>query len=483
MLNKYLLSVCFLLLIMSACRKDERILKGPGTMGFSTDTVYFDTVFTKLPGSPYPRSINKQFMVRNPYNETVKMNVRLGGGSNSVYRINVDGRSGTIIQDIEILPKDSTWVFVEATLEANNATNPILVRDSIEFETNGNLQYVQLAAYGWDAYYFKDTVFEVNTSWILNDKPYVIVNTSFIDVGVTLTIGPGIHVYSTTNSVLVDTNNVKYYYHALNVLGTLKVNGTQSNPVIFEGDRLDNSFADKPGQWQGIGFYRTSVDNVIHHAIIKNATYGVRVDSLSNNANPKLTITNSIIKNMSGLGIWGRTGSIFCQNTVVSNCAIALFYAQLGGQYEFYHCTMNNVSAGSKDPHFIISNQERNDNKVVVKTYPIGFTIVNNIINGPNETEFFFDLHASQNLPNPSIIQKNLLRYKGKIGVSNYYITNKTTGGGVNNDPKFEEPSKSLLKIKSDSPARDSALLIGVTIDLEDKSRDSKPDLGAYEYQ
>ena len=63
------------------------------------------------------------------------------------------------IRDIEILPKDSAWVFVEASLTPNNQTLPALVRDSLLFEVNGNEQFVQLAAYGWDAYYLKDTVF------------------------------------------------------------------------------------------------------------------------------------------------------------------------------------------------------------------------------------------------------------------------------------------------------------------------------------
>jgi hypothetical protein len=89
--------------------------------------------------------------------------------------MNIDGRTGRNIPEVEILPKDSAWLFVEATLEPNNLTQPALVRDSIEFERNGQLQYVQLAAYGWDAYYFNDSLISGTTNWVLNDKPYVIV--------------------------------------------------------------------------------------------------------------------------------------------------------------------------------------------------------------------------------------------------------------------------------------------------------------------
>jgi len=470
---KSFITICTILVCLGACRKDQSILKGAGTLGFSADTVYFDTVFTRLPGSSYPRSINKRFMVRNPYKESVNVNVQLLGGVNSPYRINVDGKSGAT-NTLEILPKDSAWVFVEATLEPNNLTQPAIVRDRIEFETNGNRQYVELAAYGWDAYYFRDTVLDNSTTnWTLTDKPYVIVNTCFVDVGKSLLIGPGVHVYSSTNSFLVDSNNKKFGYHALNILGTLKVNGTFANPVIFEGDRLDNNYANTPGQWQGIGFYKTSVDNVLTHCIIKNAAYGVRVDSLSNNANPKLLIKNSIIKNMSGVGIWGRTGEITAINTVVSNCGIFNFYAQYGGRYNFNFCSMNNVTSGGRDPHFYISNQERNEDKVVIRTYPIGYTFVNCIFYGPNESEMGFDLSAPAT---PNIIQKCLIKSKNPFGVDNLFPT-------VTYSKLFVDASGNNLKLVANAlPINAGLAATGVNTDLEEKSRDANPDIGAYEF-
>ncbi len=470
---KSIITFCIALLLIASCRKDLSILKGAGTLGFSADTVYFDTVFTRLPNTSYPRSINKRFMVRNPYKETVNVNVQLLGGSNSPYRINVDGRSGATSL-LEILPKDSAWVFVEATLEPNNLTQPAIVRDRIEFETNGNRQYVELAAYGWDAYYFHDSLLEpTTTNWTLTDKPYVIVNTCFVDVGKSLIIGPGVHVYSSTNSFLVDTNNKKFGYHALNVLGTLKVNGTLANPVIFEGDRLDNNFANTPGQWQGIGFYRTSLDNVMTHAIIKNAAYGVRVDSLSNNASPKLLLQNTVIKNMSGIGIWGRTGDIKAINTVVSNCGLFYFYAQYGGRYDFNFCTFNNTSTASRDPHFYVSNQERNDNKVVIRTYPIAYSFVNTIIYGPNETEIGFDLSAPAN---PNIFDYCLIKSKNQFGANNVFSIlgyNKLFSDAPNND----------YKLIANSPAIDKGIAgTGVNSDMDEKARGTKPDIGAYEF-
>ncbi len=453
---------------MGACRKDLVLLTEKGTLQFSTDTVYFDTVFTRLPGSNYPRSINKQFMVRNPYSKTINLNARIGGGSASEYRMNIDGRSGNQISEIEILPKDSVWVFVECTLEPNNLTQPAIVRDSIIFETNGNNQFIQLAAYGWDAYYFKDTVLD-NTNWTNTDKPYVLVNYCIVDENKTLTIGPGVHIYSSTNSYFLDTLGKKNFINALNVLGTLKINGTNSNPVIFEGDRLDNNFSKKEGQWQGIGFFRTSINNELTHCIIKNATVGVRVDSLSNNASPKLLLKNCIIQNMSGIGIWGRTGSITAINTVVSNCAIATFYGQYGGEYSFNHCSFSNYFSSGRDPQFVLNNIMRDENKVVIRTFPIVVGFLNCIIWGNNESEIGADLTA----PLPANAFKNCL------------IKNKTslpTNNILNKNPLFVNASENNLKLSAGSPAIDTAYSTVVTTDLNDKTRDSKPDIGAYEY-
>lgn len=462
-------------LILNACKKDNSFLKDSGSLNFSKDTIYFDTVFTKLPNSNYPRSINKQFMIRNPYNQSVSVNVKLN--TNSVYRINVDGRSGNNIQGIEILPKDSAWVFVEASLTPNNASNPILIKDSIEFETNGNRQYVQLAAYGWDAYYFKDSVFENNTNWILTDKPYVIVNSIFVNTNATLTIGPGVHVYSTPNSTFRSgITNKLINVSAINVFGTMKVNGTKSQPVIFEGDRLDNNFNDVAGQWRGIHFYSKSINNEINYSIIKNSTIGLWVDSLPENGNnnPNLKIKNTIIKNISAYGILGLTAVIEAENTVVSNCGLNTFIGYYGGFYTFNHCTFHSNSAGRNDPHIILNNQLRNEDKVVIKTFPIGFTFLNSIIYGSQKNEIGTDL-SSPTIASPAVIQNCLLKLESQLSGS--------TGNIYNQDPKFVDAFKNNLKLKSDSPAKDKGIATSLLTDFDGNSRVGLPDLGAFEIQ
>jgi hypothetical protein len=470
-----LFSLLILLVLVNSCRKSEQFLQGSGTLNFSKDTVYFDTVFTKLPGSAYPRSINKQFMIRNPYKESVRVNIRLVEGSNSSFRLNVDGRPGKFIPNVEILPKDSAWVFVEATLEPNNQLNPALVRDQIEFETNGNKQYVALAAYGWDAYYLKDTVFSNNASLVLFDKPYVIVNTVFVDKNATLTIGKNTHFYCTPNSTINTQPGQLVNVSALNVFGTLKITGTKDEPVIFEGDRLDNSYKDKDGQWRGIHFWRGSTNNEINHALIKNASIGLWVDSLPESGTFNLVLKNSIIKNMSAYGVLGLTAKLSLENVVIANCGINTFLGYYGGDYSINHCSFYTSSNGRREPHVLFNNALRDENNVVIRNYDIRFDINNSIIWGPSgiETELGFDFPT---LPpqNQTLLNYSIYKSKNDYGGA----SNKR-----NTDPKFENPNLSDLRIKVDSPAKDAGNpLNSLPTDINDKSRDvSAPDMGAFE--
>ncbi len=461
----------FFLILIASCRKDREFSTSKVNFKFSKDTIFFDTVFTKLPGSPYPRSINKRFIIRNPENKLIKFNAKLMGGSSSVYRINVDGFSGTDIKDIEIRPNDSLWVFVEATLEPNNTNNKILIRDSILFENNNNTQFVQLAAYGWDAYYFKDTVLDVNTTFLLNDKPYVIVNNLFVNENVTLTIEKGVHFYCTPNSYIVIRDTL-YPLAAMNILGTLKINGTKEQPVVFEGDRLDASFNNTPGQWRGLHFFRKSINNEINHCIIKNATIGIRVDSLPETGLYNLILNKTIIQNISAYGILGITAKINMENSVIANCGSNTLLGFFGGFYKATHCTFYSGS-GRRDPHVLLNNVRRNENKQIVQVYPVGFDFYNCIIHGNSETELGFDF----NLPNaasPSVVVGTLLKSK---------TTFTSTGMIFNQDPLFNDISKLDLSLKENSPCKNTALpAFQLPDDIKNKTRDAQPDMGAYEF-
>ena len=72
-----------------------------------------------------------------------------------MFRLNVDGLPGRSFGDVEIGADDSIFIFVEVTVDPNNQNTPLVVTDSILFETNGNLQDIDLVAWGQDAYFHK----------------------------------------------------------------------------------------------------------------------------------------------------------------------------------------------------------------------------------------------------------------------------------------------------------------------------------------
>ncbi|OYX25112.1 MAG: hypothetical protein B7Z06_07855, partial [Flavobacteriales bacterium 32-35-8] len=142
------LTIIFLML-WSSCRKDFEFSASTGSLEFSKDTVYLDTVFTNIGSSTY------NLKVYNRSNENIVIPVvKLGLGEASQYRLNVDGMAGKVFENVEILAKDSMFIFVETTIDINNFPNPegkYLYTDHIEFDTSSNLQKVELVTLVQDA--------------------------------------------------------------------------------------------------------------------------------------------------------------------------------------------------------------------------------------------------------------------------------------------------------------------------------------------
>ena len=465
-----LLFLFTLVVFASSCRRDNKIYMGSDaaldfhSYGSPADTIYFDTIFTRLPGTDFPRSVNKQFFIVNRLNQTVKTSVVLAGGQNSFYRINVDGVSSTVFNEIEIPAKDSIIAFVEVTLEANNQLNPALVLDSILFNTNGNEQKVMLAAYGWDAIYYRDSVISQNVIWDDPEKPYVIVNSILVDVNTTLSIMPSVTVYSSPGSSIF-------------VNGTLRAEGTEQDPVVFEGDRLQPAFKEFPGQWRGIHILRESINSEIKNVIVKNAEIGIRVDSLSNNSNPKLRISQTIIRNCSFFGMLGVTATIDAENVAIATCGSNGFIGFFGGIYTLRHCTFaSGFSGGRSQPSVALNNIERDDKDNFVRSFPISYSIENCIMFGPLENELILDLHAGTP-PTFALIDHCLIKtelYKSALNINNNLI---------NVNPLLSNPRESNLLLAMGSPAIGKAknLTNPLLIDLTGKSRKTPADIGAYE--
>ncbi len=374
-----------LVLTTTNCRKDSISDNPNNKLDFSVDTVLFDTVFTTV------GSTTKNFKVYNNNNQGLNISsIELAGGLSSPFRINVDGVPGVKHEDIEILGKDSMYIFVEVTLDVNNGTLPLIVEDSIIFFTNGNRQVIDLVVWGQDAYFHANEI--AQGTWP-TDKPHVIYGTAAVgfpglDSNLTLNIQAGTQVHVHANSRL-------FVYKS-----TLNINGVEGNEVVFQGDRLEPYYQDIPGQWEAITV-QNGINCLIEHAIVKNGTYGI-ISFLDNpnGGNPALTVRNTISKDNSYSGLWGDQSYLVAENCEVVNngqfCCVLL----RGGRYEFDHCTIASYwnFGGRTNPAFMLRNYfQENPSSILVYDYNQS-SFNNCIFDGNTDEEYLIDTITGANM-------------------------------------------------------------------------------------
>ena len=335
---KQILPFCLLfIVVLSSCRKDELITDSSAKLEFSADTVLFDTVFH------YAGSTTKVFRIYNEHDQPINISkAYLAGGSSSAFKLNIDGISTTasmpVLTDIEILGGDSMYVFVQVYVNPSGSM-PVIVKDSIIFETNGNIQDVKLIAIGQDVYLHKpdpgkfySVITPVGTSYTFpTDKPHLVFGYLVVDSATTVTLPAGTKVYMHNNSVL-------WVYRD----GTLIIDGDFGNEVTFQGDRLEAEYKDVPGQWGKIWLSALSKNNVIDYAIIKNGQIGIQADTVASLTTPTLRLSNTIVKNMSAAALYGQGAHIRAVNCVFANCGQYVAALTIGGKYRFEHCTFAN---------------------------------------------------------------------------------------------------------------------------------------------
>lgn len=465
--NVYLIvCIIFVITILSfSCRKAENIISDSSAkIELSTDTILFDTVFTTVGSS------TRKLMVYNPHNETINISkIYLAGGSQSAYRINIDGNNTTEINDIKILSKDSLYIFVRVRIDPQNSNNPLLVRDSIIFMINNNYQDVKLVAFGQDAHYITPTM-PADDPWYhpaegvwQNDKPYLIYGYAAVDSGMTLTIEAGCKLYFHSGGTLLVYTD-----------GTLKVEGTATEKVIFRHDRNEDFYQNLSGQWNGIYFYEGSINNEINHAVIKNAILGIQCDG-SVNENPTLILSNTLIHSMSVGGIGANGSSIIAENVVVSKCA-GYAIALNGGQYQFLQTTIANTISSSSAPSLTLTNyflDYINQEYVYVTYTPTNIFFGNSIIYGNISNELFTEYSGEGTFDWQ--FQNCLIRTTNNLFDIEHYTD------CFNEDPKFVNFNEYNFHLDSLSPALGRGYDFGVLEDIDGKPRVIPTDLGAYQ--
>jgi hypothetical protein len=449
--------------LSSSCRKDDSFDDDPGLrLLFSADTITFDTVFTSV------GSATRRLMVRNPSDKDIVVSsIAVAGGAASRFRINVDGDASLSVKDLKIAADDSAFVFVKVTVDPNQTNTPLIITDSILFVTNGNRQQVQLVAWGQDAYFYKRAVLQADMTWT-NDKPHVIYDYLVVDSLCVLTIMAGTQVHLHQGAIL-----------AVAVDGSLKVKGSEEHAVVFQGDRLEKEYQDIPGQWGRIWLSAGSIDNEIDYAILKNGQVGLHVDTLGNSANPTLRVSNTIIKDMSLAGMLLQGTHVEATNCVIGACGQYSVILNIGGTYNFRHCTIGNYWNYSvrQTPALVLNNYYIYEADTIARDL-YGVYFGNCIIYGRNNEELVLDRTPRAQF---NYTFENCL-FKTEQSVTD---PAHFTACIKNLDPKFRDAYLSDLRLSAGSPAIDAGSLtiaLGVPTDILGVTRTSTPDLGAYEF-
>lgn len=340
----YLYAFIFVSLIVaiSACKDDESFTTDANAkLAFSSDTLRFDTVFTQR------GSAVRYIKIINNNDRPIRVSkIFLLNGAQSKFTLNVDGIPGREFQDVEIYANDSIYLFATVTIDPDQpvSVSPFIVDEKVIFETNGNVQEVTLEAWGQNANYFpsrfnggKPVVLSCRNSEISFDdpKPYVFYGAIFID-SCTVNIPAGTRIYvhgGVAKNDLFDIYNDGLIYVLRN--GRLITKGTKEKPVIIQGDRLEESFQDDAGQWNGIFIGRGSRGNVLEHTTVKNSNIGVYVDSSA-----QITLRNSRFYNTAGSGLLAIHSTVTAENCLFYNNQVTSVTLRHGGDYNFTYCTM-----------------------------------------------------------------------------------------------------------------------------------------------
>ena len=507
------------LISMTSCRKDFDTVPSTGTLEFSDETVYLDTVFTNIGSSTYTLKVYNR-----SNNDITIPSIHLAKGDTK-YRIMVDGMTGIdsdnsgvgdgkVFNNVELLAKDSMYVFIETTLDITQLTNykDFLYTDEIVFESGSETQKVNLVTLVKDAYFIfpnkENNVYEtipvglttegeidkkigrnLSHSNFINgdeytfktDKPYVIYGYAAVAEGEALTIPAGAKIHFHSESVLIVQPGA-----SLNINGDVSTYDDDGNPIIdnevtFEGDRLEPDFEDIPGQWGTIWLRQGSINNNINHLTLKNAVVGLLVENCA------LNIKNSQIYNCANVGILGINSLVEGKNLVINYAGQACFAVKEGGDYSFLNSTFNNNWTSPKQVAVQIENYAVDPVTKLKTAKPLTTNFRNSIIYGSNQVEVFIDIYNNDAfLP---LFDHCLVKFNdaGTILASlTIYddIRNEENGNIKSQDPKFKNVDRNWLNLLEGSAAiRNGEYDVLVPKDILGNERPiSRPDIGAYQF-
>lgn len=460
------ISALVMLVALVSCEADKISTDTSLMLKFSSDTVSFDTIFTSQGSATY------KLKVYNPSKNRVLLeSITLNEAEN--YKMSVSGISADVVNNTYLNAGDSLMIFIQVFIDPNDDKTPFIVRDSIDFFFNNHTQVLQLEAYGRNVKRFKNKTIASDTI-ITSDIPILVSETLKIPSGVTLTLAKGAKLYCQKASVIL-------------VEGTLISEGTQDAMVEIRGDRDDYmntvpplSYDQASGQWGGIKITPSSFGNVLDHTDVRNADFGVVIDSTTTE-NSTLVVRNSIIRNMLYNVISAANAKVEIYNSLLYNAGENILHFD-GGEYKIIHCTFtNNYSfswGGRTQPVLYYSNK---NNALKAEMY-------NSIVYGNYSSEIDYKIDA-EGLPAEYVFKNCLVKQHMKTVDTKIYVDCI-----INSSPKFvyEDIKDDTYRVydyhlTSSSPAIGNAASeysSSFPQDLDGNERliNGLSDIGCYEY-
>ena len=492
------LLIAALFLLNTACRKDPVFSTDTtAKLNFSSDTLRIDTVFTSV------GSAVRYFKVFNKYDQSLRIsNISITQKTNTISHLNVDGISAKTFSNIDIAPHDSIYVFVNVTVNPNApvSDSPFVIDEEINFVTNGTAQKVVVEAWGQNANYIPDRFSKGGLALLSggnankliewNDKkPYVIYGVLFIDSCILrIAAGTKIYVHGGFGQL---SDKSSYRDGIIYVLPNAHIEalGTKDNPIIFQGDRLEQEFADIPDQWAGIIMSDNCRGNILNYSTVRNSRVGIRTDSAAS-----LALKNCKIYNTASSGLLTQHSTVTAENCLIYNNGVNSLQIEFGGDYNFTYCTFS--SLGSKNAALATNNYRCYEPTDLggcnrAKVYRPNLTMTNCIIYGGKDDELNFfnatmdNTSFNYNFTNCIVRVKDLLKPENTPdflkNCTNCINATSTTAGYK----LFKSTNSGDYHLDTLSLAHNQALAQkNILIDLDTKNRDAvKPDIGCFEFQ
>ena len=466
-----------------AC-KDPQFSSDPSlSLSFSADTVSFDTVFNHF-GSP-----TAKILIYNKNNAPLNISsIVLNGGKQSSFRINVDGEKNinNIFENIAVPAKDSLYIFVDVTVDV---TTSMMVEDSLTFVTNGNVQKINLQAFGKDVKVLRNITCTQDTT-LTAEKPFIVFGNLVVDSAKTLTINAGCQFYFHNKANLI-------------IKGNLNAQGTLNQPITMRGDRLDKmekiatvyptDYNHIAGQWGGIYLMGKTSNYQIKNVVMTSGTAGLLLDNEDKNSRPSLVIENCRIHNFLTYGVYVKNANLDLHNSEISNTGNNCVYLS-GGNHKITHCTIANYFSSADETSTQAVRREYSPALAIMdieRIAPMETVIKNCIIAGSRDTEFelasLFPQTYKGTFANNYIKCSKALEYPQFKDV-NIKWSGKNDTVFVNTFFENAKHKYYNFALDSVSPARgiaDKNIDPKYILDINGKNRleDSAPDAGAYEWK